>query len=90
MKHVDHKNAKKVRLPLYWVGHVIVNIFGGTYTHFYRDANNNLTFVVKCDDVDWQAVFPSAKVIAPKGCNVAWVVFEKNVRHWHYAAKTRK
>ena len=84
---IIEKSAKKVRLPLYWVGHVITNVFNGTYTRHYRDENNHLTFVVDKDSTDWQAVFPSAKVTSVEGASVVWIVFEKNKRHWHYTKK---
>ena len=80
-------NVKKTHMPLYHVGHIIVNIFNGVYTRYYRDANNNLTFVVDKDSTDWKAVFPSAQVIDVDGASVVWIVFEKNKRHWHYAEK---
>ena len=79
--------AKKTHLPLYWVGHVITNIFNGVYTRHYRDEDNNMTFVVNKDGTDWKAVFPSARVTEVDGASVVWIVFEKNKRHWHYAKK---
>jgi hypothetical protein len=87
MKHINRNKAKKVSLPLYWVGHVIVNIFGGTYTRYYRDEDNNLTFVIDRDKAEWQRIFPSANVIDKKGCNVVWVIFKKNTRHWYYTKR---
>ena len=83
----NREKAKKVRLPLYWVGHIISCVFGGKYTRHYRDADNNLTFVVQRDSTDWSQVFPSAKITDIKDCAVVWIVFEKNKRHWHYAEK---
>lgn len=77
----------KTHLPLYWVGHVITNVFNGNYTRHYRDADNNLTFVVVKNGTDWKAVFPSARVTDVDGASVVWIVFEKNKRHWHYAKK---
>lgn len=79
--------AKKTHLPLYWVGHVIANVFNGAYTRYYRDEDNNMTFVVNKDGTDWKAVFPSAQVTDVDGALVVWIVFEKNKRHWHYAKK---
>jgi len=84
---IDQKSAKKARLPLYWVGHVITNVFNGTYTRHYRDECNHLTFVIDKDSTDWKAVFPSAQVVEVDGASVVWVVFEKNKRHWHYTKK---
>ena len=87
---IDQKSAKKTRLPLYWVDHVITNVFNGAYTRHYRDENNRLTFVVNKDGTDWSAVFPSAQVVEVDGASVVWIVFEKNKRHWYYSEKEAK